>query len=224
MNNKNMALDSLLRTIVDNCSLVRTTARFLAVRGISPNFLSLLSLFFALLAGVFLFLSSKSTSFNLLLLLAGVFVCLNALLDGLDGLVARELGNASKKGDFLDHVIDRYSDVFIIGGIVFGGYANWQIGIIAIIGVLLSSYMGTQAQAVGLNRMYGGMLGRADRMVLIIAATFLTVLYPYSVPASGLLNSLSLLSLPFLGWALVIFAILGNATALQRFVYTWRRL
>jgi phosphatidylglycerophosphate synthase len=221
-----MALDSLLRAFVDNCSLVRTTARFLAVRGISPNFLSILSLFFALLAGVFLFLSGKSTSFNLklILILAGVFVCLNALLDGLDGLVARELGNASKKGDFLDHVIDRYSDVFIVGGIVFGGYASWQIGVIAIIGVLLSSYMGTQAQAVGLNRMYGGMLGRADRMVLIIAATFLTVLYPYSVPASGLLNSLSSLSLPFLGWALVIFAILGNATALQRFVYTWRRL
>jgi len=219
-----MALDSLLRTFVDNCGLVRTTARFFAARGISPNFLSLLSFFFALLSGFFFFLSGKSMSFNLLLLLAGVFVCLNALFDGLDGVVARELGNASKKGDFLDHVIDRYSDAFIIGGIVFGGYASWQIGIIAIIGVLLSSYMGTQAQAVGLNRMYGGMLGRADRMVLIIAATFLTLVYPYSVPASGLLSSLSLLSFSFLGWALVIFAILGNATALQRFVYTWRRL
>ncbi|MEA2074489.1 MAG: CDP-alcohol phosphatidyltransferase family protein [Euryarchaeota archaeon] len=225
-----MALDSLLRTFVDNCRVVRTTARFLAARGISPNFLSLLSFFFALLAGLFFFLSGTSTSFNLLLLLAGVFVCLNALLDGLDGLVARELGNASKKGDFLDHVIDRYSDTFIVGGIVFGGYASWQIGIIAIIGVLLSSYMGTQAQAVGLNRMYGGMLGRADRLLIIIAATFLTLVYPYPVPASGLLSSLSLLSLlsllsfSFLGWALVIFAILGNATALQRFVYTWRRL
>ena len=227
MNNKKMALDSLLRTFVDNCSLVRTIARFIAVRGISPNFLSILSLFFALLAGLFFFLSGKSTSFNLnlILFLAGVFVCLNALFDGLDGVVARELGNASKKGDFLDHVLDRYSDVFIVGGIVFGGYASWwQIGVMAIIGVLLSSYMGTQAQAVGLNRMYGGMLGRADRMVLIIAATFLTVLYPYPVPASGLLSSLSLLRLTFLGWALVIFAILGNATALQRFVYTWRRL
>lgn len=222
-----MALDSLLRAFVDNCGLVRTTARFFAARGISPNFLSLLSLFFAVLAGVFFFLSTKSTSFNLLLLLAGVFVCLNALLDGLDGVVAREIGNASKKGDFLDHVIDRYSDMFIIGGIVFGGYASWQIGVIAIIGVLLSSYMGTQAQAVGLNRMYGGLLGRADRIVLIIVATFLTLVYPHPIPASGLLSSLSSLSslrFSFLGWALVIFAILGNATALQRFVYTWRRL
>ena len=213
-----MTIDSLLRIFVNNCELVRTIARFLAARGISPNSLSLLSLFFAALAALFFALSGKSTSFNLFLLLAGIFVCLNALMDGFDGLLAREIGNASKKGDFLDHVIDRYSDMFIIGGIVFGGYASWRIGIIAIIGVMLSSYMGTQAQAVGLDRMYGGALGRADRIVLIIGATVLTLVYPYPIAPSGLL------SFSFLGWVLVIFALLGNATALQRFVYTWRRL
>jgi phosphatidylglycerophosphate synthase len=213
-----MAIDSLLRAFVDNCGLVRTTARFFAARNISPNFLSLISFFFALLAGLFFFISRNSTSSNLLLLLAGVFVCLNALLDGLDGVVAREIGNANKKGDFLDHVIDRYSDMFIIGGIVFGGYVSWEIGVIALVGVLLSSYMGTQAQAVGLNRMYGGLLGRADRIVLIICATLLTLVYPYPFPASGPF------SFSFLGWAILIFAILCNATALQRFVYTWRRL
>ena len=213
-----MALNSLLRTIVDNSGFVRTTTRFFANRGISPNLLSLLSLVFAALAGILFGLSRTSMSFNLFLVLAGVFVCLNAVLDGLDGLVAREIGNASRKGDFLDHVIDRYSDVFIIGGIVFGGYAGWQIGVVAIIGVLLSSYMGTQAQAVGLSRMYGGLLGRADRMILIIAATALTLVYPHPIPASGLL------SFSFLGWALLVFAVVCNATALQRFVYTWKML
>ena len=213
-----MALDSLLRAFVDNWGLVKTTARFFAARGISPNFLSLLSFPFAILAGVFFFLSGTSASFNLLLSLAGIFVCLNALLDGLDGVLAREIGNASKKGDFLDHVIDRYSDIFIIGGIVFGGYASWGIGVIAIIGVLLASYMGTQAQAVGLSRIYGGLLGRADRIVLILGATVLTLVYPYPIPASGLL------SFSFLGWSLVIVAVLGNATAVQRFFYAWRRI
>jgi phosphatidylglycerophosphate synthase len=213
-----MALNAFLRGFVDNSGLVKTTARFFAARGVSPNLLSLLSLFFAALAGLLFFLSRRSTSFNYLLLLACVFVCLNAILDGLDGVVAREMGNTSKRGDFLDHVIDRYSDMLIIGGIVFGGYVNWRIGVIAIIGVLLSSYMGTQAQAVGLSRMYGGMLGRADRMVLIIGATVLMLVYPYSIPASGVL------SFSFLGWALVIFAIIGNATALQRFISIWRRL
>lgn len=215
-----MVLDSLLRTPVDNCWLVKTAARSLVAAGISPNSLSFLSLSFALLACLFFLLSARDASFNYLLLLAGVCVCLNGLLDGLDGAVAREIGNASKKGDFLDHVIDRYSDVFIIGGIIFGGYVNWEIGVIAITGVLLSSYMGTQAQAVGLNRIYDGLLGRTDRTVLIISATFLTLLYPCPVPASGLL----IFSFSFLGWAILIIALLANATALQRFVYTWRRL
>jgi CDP-diacylglycerol--glycerol-3-phosphate 3-phosphatidyltransferase len=213
-----MALNACLRGLMNNSGLVKKTVRFFATRGISPNVLSLLSLFFAVLAGSIFFLASTSPSFNSLLLLASVFVCLNAILDGLDGVLAREIGNASKRGDFLDHVIDRYSDMFIIGGIVFGGYVSYRIGVIAIIGVLLSSYMGTQAQAVGLSRMYGGMLGRADRMVLIIGATVLMLVYPYSIPASGLL------SFSFLGWALVIFAIIGNATALQRFISIWRRL
>ncbi len=215
-----MALDSLLRAFVDNCRFAKKIARFFAAIGLSPNFLSLLSFFFAVLAGLFFFLSGNSSyhSFNLILLLAGVFVCLNAFLDGLDGVLAREIGNASKRGDFLDHVLDRYSDMFIIGGIAFGGYAGWEIGVIAIIGVLLSSYMGTQAQAVGLNRVYGGLLGRADRLLIVMAATFLTLLYPDPVPASGML------SFSFLGWALLIFALLCNVTALQRFFYAWRRI
>jgi len=218
-----MALDSVLRAFVNNWGLTRKIAKFLASIGISPNLLSLLSLAFAALAGLFFFFSGNRHyfyyhHFNLLLLLAGVFVCLNALLDALDGVLAREIGNACKKGDFLDHVLDRYSDVFIIGGIIFGGYVSWKIGIMAIIGILLSSYMGTQAQAVGLSRVYGGLVGRADRLLIIIVATFLSLLYPYPFPASGPL------SFSFLGWTLFFFALLCNATALQRFFYAWRRI
>jgi len=216
-----MAIDPILRAFADKSRLVRTTVRFFAARGISPNSLSLLSFFFALLAGLFFFFSGNCIhSFNLLLMLAGVFVCLNALLDGLDGVLARETGIASKKGDFLDHVIDRYSDMFIIGGIILGGYVNprWEIGLVAIIGVLFSSYMGTQAQAVGLSRVYGGLIGRADRILIIIAATFLSLFLPDPFPGWGSL------SFPLLGWAIFIFALLCNVTALQRFFYAWRRI
>ncbi len=223
--NYKMALDSLLRDYVDNCRFARRIAKYLAAIGFTPNLLSVLSLGCAILAGLFFFFAGNRIhqAFNFLLLLAGVFVCLNASLDALDGVLARETGNASKKGDFLDHVLDRYSDVFIIGGIILGGYVNprWEIGVIAIIGVLLSSYMGTQAQAVGLSRVYGGLIGRADRLLIIITATFLSLFFPYPIPASGLLSSLSF---PLLGWTIFIFALLCNATALQRFFYAWRRI
>ncbi len=148
-----------------------------------------------------------------LLLIAGLFVAMNAILDTVDGILARVIGTASRKGDFLDHAIDRYADMFIICGIIFGRYVRWEIGLLAIIGILLSSYMGTQAQAVGLGRMYGGIAGRADRLLLVIAAAVLTWLYPYPV-----------LGYSFLGWCMLIFAILCNITALQRFFYAWKRL
>jgi len=216
-----MALDSLLRGVVDKLGFIRAAVRLLVARGVSPNLLSLFSLVCAALAGVAFALSSGGSgrgAINLPLVLAAVFVALNAVLDGLDGLVAREMGNASRKGDFLDHVIDRYADLLMIGGIVFGSYAPWPIGLLALLGVLLASYMGTQAQAVGIGRMYGGVLGRADRIVLILGATILTVIYPLPLPSSGPV------SFSFLGWALVIFALLGHVTALQRFVNTWRQL
>jgi CDP-diacylglycerol--glycerol-3-phosphate 3-phosphatidyltransferase len=213
-----MAIDSLLRACVARCGFVHRIAEFLASSGISPNLLSLLSLACAVLAGLSFSLSGTASAVNHFLVLALVCVCLNALLDGFDGLVARAVGTASQRGDFLDHVVDRYSDVFIIGGIIFGGYAGWRIGIVAVIGVLLASYMGTQAQAVGLNRLYGGVLGRADRIMIIISATALTLLYPFPIPSGGPL------SYSFLGWLIVILAVLGHATALQRIVYVWRRL
>jgi len=210
-----MAIDSLLRPFVDKCEWAKKIARSFAASGISPNFLTLLSFFFAALAGLSFFFSGKHL---ILLLLAGISICLNALLDTLDGILAREIGNANKKGDFLDHVFDRYSDVVIMCGIIFGGYVSCEIGMIAIIGVLLSSYMGTQAQAVGLRRMYGGLLGRADRLLILIVATFLTFVYPYQFPASGPL------SFSLLGWVMLLFAALCNITALQRFYYMWHSI
>ena len=207
-----MAIDSLLRSFVNNCWLARKIAGVIATIGITPNSLSLLSLFSAAIAGL-LFAIAGLKGLHLLLLFAGILVAVNAILDTFDGVLAREAGIASKKGDFLDHVIDRYADMFILCGIIFGGYVSWEIGLIAIIGILLTSYMGTQAQAVGLGRIYGGMVGRADRLLLIIAATILTWLYPYHV-----------LGFSFLGWCMLILAVLSNLTALQRFFYAWRRL
>jgi len=207
-----MAIDSLLRSFVNNWRLSKKIARVIAAVGISPNSLSLLSLLSAAFAGL-LFTVAGLKGHHLLLLFAGVLVAMNAFLDTFDGVLAREAGIASKKGDFLDHVIDRYADIFILCGIIFGGYVSWEIGLLAIIGILLTSYMGTQAQAVGLGRVYGGMVGRADRLLLIIAATILTWLYPYHA-----------LGFSFLGWIMLIFAVLGNITALQRFFYAWRRL
>ena len=173
--------------------------------GLSPNNLSVGALVTAAVAGVFFFLGN---------VVAGtLFVALNALLDGLDGALARSENIQSIKGDLLDHVIDRYADIFIITGIFAGGFASWPVGVLALTGVLMSSYLGTQAQAVGVGRYYGGVLGRADRLVLILGAGLLTLAFPF--PFYGL---------SILGLLLLVFGVMGHITAAQRFIYVWRQM
>ncbi|MDN7025574.1 CDP-alcohol phosphatidyltransferase family protein [Methanoculleus sp. FWC-SCC1] len=173
--------------------------------GLTPNTYTVAALGFSAAAGAAFWAGAVA--------LGVLMVALNALFDALDGALARDLGTASLRGDFLDHVIDRYADIFIITGIFAGGAASWQIGVFALTGVLMSSYLGTQAQAVGVGRYYGGLLGRADRLVLIIIAGILTILIPGAV-----------FGLNYLGWLLVIFGALGHYTALQRFGHVWRQI
>jgi archaetidylinositol phosphate synthase len=173
--------------------------------GLTPNSLTFGSLIVSVAAGIAFYAGGIA--------LGVAMVGLNAFFDALDGALARDMGIAGLRGDFLDHVIDRYADIFIITGIFAGGSAPWQIGVFALTGVLMSSYLGTQAQAVGVGRYYGGILGRADRLVLILIAGLLTVLMPEL-----------LYGLNYLGWLLVIFGIFGHYTALQRFLHVWRQI
>jgi len=175
---------------------------------VDPDMLTWMAFGFAVLAGVAFYIGGA------LFLLAGMFcVFFNALFDALDGRIAKLAGKASSRGDFLDHVLDRYADVFMLGGIAFGPYCSPPIGVLAVLGVLLASYMGTQAQAVGVGRDYGGLLGRADRLVIIFFAAFLQ-----------LIVVLGNFGLRIIEWAMILFAVFGNLTAIQRGVATWRKL
>jgi phosphatidylglycerophosphate synthase len=178
--------------------------------GATPNMISLLSMIFALAAGALYYLSASEVS---LLYLAALMVLLNAVFDAVDGALARRTGQAEPKGDFLDHVIDRYADMAILVGIVLAGYVSEAWGIFAVMGVLLTSYLGTQAQALRLGRLYGGIMGRADRLTLILAATIANAASP------GDLAGLSIL-----GWAVVLITVASHVTALQRIVLIWKRL
>ncbi|WP_254862793.1 CDP-alcohol phosphatidyltransferase family protein [Halovivax gelatinilyticus] len=139
-------------------------------------------------------------------------VFLNGWLDVVDGALARRQEVASASGDLLDHVLDRYADVVIIGGIA-AGLGEYLLGFLAVTGVLLTSYLGTQAQAVGLDRVYGGLVGRADRLAIIGIAGFVVVAIPTTYRGFDLM-----------GWLLVFLAVVGHLTAVQRFYYAWRAL
>ena len=198
-----------------------TAGRFLdpianSMKGISPNTISALSFVLAVLAAIAIIFSSMSYSY--LLVVALVLVALSGFLDALDGAVARVRGISSTKGDFLDHVLDRYSDIALLLALTFSVfYSSVVIGVFALVGVLMTSYMGTQSQSVCLKRNYGGPLGRADRIAQIMAA----LLVQYDV---SLFYSPSTWYGSVFFWLLLFFAVLGNITAVYRALVSWRQL
>ena len=190
--------------------VIEPMAEFFVRYEVSRNTVSIASLICAFFAGLSFYYSPGSREF---VLLAGFLVIFNSIFDALDGVIARKANRATPRGDFLDHVIDRYSDVFIICSIFFADYVPWQVGVAAIVGVQLTSYLGTQAQALNLGRYYGGIMGRADRLVVVILAAFGN--FAFSSPIAGF---------PILGWAVILIAVTSHITAIQRILYIWKKL
>ncbi len=135
---------------------------------LGPMGISILSLVTAITAGYSFYIVDADLNNKIWLLIGGAMVFLTAVLDALDGIVARLRDLSSKRGDLVDHTLDRVADIIILGGIALGSIVDIEVGFAAIIGVLMLSYMGTQAQAVGAGREYAGLLGRADRLIVLI--------------------------------------------------------
>ena len=133
---------------------------------VGPMGISFLSLLTAIGAGYSFYMADlENTNW---LLIGALMVFLTAVLDALDGMVARIREISSRRGDLVDHTLDRVADIIIMGGIALGPLVEITVGFAAIIGILMLSYMGTQAQAVGAGREYAGLLGRADRLVVLV--------------------------------------------------------
>ena len=153
----------------------------LRMEKVDPNYLTWTSLFLAL--GSFFLVAGADLDNRgaLAIVVTVLLILIAAVLDGLDGALARHQGTDSSYGDFLDHTIDRVVDVGLL--IAIGANTvfvdNPSSGYLAALLTLFGSYMGTQAQSVGLGRIYGG-FSRADRMVLTLVALIIAAWQAHS--------------------------------------------
>ena len=178
---------------------------------LGPMGISLLSLITALTAGYSFYVGDLDSNKSYLLL-GSLMVFLTAVFDALDGIVARERNLSSKRGDLVDHTLDRVADIIIVGGVALGPLVDITVGFSAIIGILMLSYMGTQAQAVGAGREYAGLLGRADRLVVLAIVPVIQ----YFDQGYGDLNYMTLMCYTF--------AIICTMSAIYRFQRIWNEL
>ena len=169
-----------------------------------PNTITFWSLIPGLLAGVAWWQGG-----TVFLILASLLTLANGILDLLDGHLARHYKKQSALGDFLDCVVDRYTDVAILTGIAFSPYADPLLAHLAIVAVLLVSFLGSQSQASGGGRVESGVLGRAERHVLLI-------LIPWVQIVSEHAGFFLWWRFTPVEWLLIILAGLGHLTALFR--------
>lgn len=167
--------------------------------GLTPNQISAIGITLALLAGT-AYTQAKANS--ILLVIAPILILTSGYCDALDGALARTYHQTTVFGGFLDSLLDRYADAAVLAGITLGGLCSSFWGLVTIIGSLLVSYARARAEAAGVKMETVGIAERAERILIIILASFVALAW-----------------LDALNYAVILLAVLTNLTVLQRAVY-----
>jgi CDP-diacylglycerol--glycerol-3-phosphate 3-phosphatidyltransferase len=170
--------------------------RWLALSRIHPNVLTFLGLVINIVAA-FLFAAG---SFRW----AGAVVIGAGLFDMVDGRVARETNRVTRFGGFFDSVLDRYSDLALLMGLlVYYASINrfFYVVLTAIVmtGSVMVSYTRARAENT-IPKCKVGFLERPERVVLLIIGALFDRMAP----------------------VLWVIAVLSNLTVIHRMIYTWQ--
>ncbi len=184
--------------------------------GISADLISYSSIVFAAAAAYCFW---RSGAHPLLLIVAPLFCYLRLWCNMLDGMVALAAGEASRRGEIVNDLPDRVSDLLIFVGAAHSGWMHWFFGYWAAILSLGTAYVGTLGQAVGGRREFGGMMSKPWRMVVLGLGAWLTYARFRWNDGDTMIGNLSVLDLACL---VVIAGCLQ--TIAQRLGRIWRSL
>jgi phosphatidylglycerophosphate synthase len=157
-------------------NIFRLTAKgvtcFCVRHHVDPDAISYLSILAAALAALCFWKSGEEVIF---LLFAPGFCYVRLWCNMLDGMVALAAGKASWRGEILNDLPDRISDVLIFAGAAHSGWMNPIIGYWAAIFALLTAYVGMFGQAIGVQREFSGVMSKPWRMVTLHAGAWITL-------------------------------------------------
>ncbi len=168
----------------------------LALSKIHPNALTFLGLVINMGAAALLALGQFRW--------AGVVIIAAGLFDMVDGRVARETHRVTRFGGFFDSVLDRYSDLALMVGLLvwYGSINRWGYVVltaIAMTGSVMVSYVRARAE-VTIPACKVGFMERPERVVLMIIGALFDKMAP----------------------VLWVIAVLANLTVIHRMIFTWQ--
>lgn len=168
-----------------------------ASTGLSANFWTFVGLGFALASAI---VYGLGVEFGLVI--GGVLLLVSGFFDMVDGQVARITGKTSKKGEYLDSMFDKISEVAIFLGILVGGYAEPYLVLLAITLSLLVSYARSKSLIINIKLQGIGIGERAERLLVIALI--------------GIIG--------FMDYAVIIVVIIAGITLIQRIMFTVKNI
>ena len=168
-----------------------------AASGLSPDFWTVVGLVIALASAV---VYGMGMEFGLII--GGILLLVSGFFDMVDGQVARVTGKTSKKGEYLDSMFDKISEVAIFLGILVGGYAEPYLVLLAITLSLLVSYARAKSDLINIKLQGIGIGERAERLLVIAVI--------------GIFG--------FMDYAVIIVVIIAGITLIQRMIYTAKNI
>jgi len=176
--------------------IIRLIVRGLALSRIHPNVLTFLGLVINIAAAYLLAVGQFRW--------AGAVIIGAGLFDMVDGRVARETNRVTRFGGFFDSVLDRYSDLaLLIGLLVWYGSNNRPLYVVLTALVMAASVMISYTRARAENSLPTckvGFMERPERVVLLIIGALFDRMAP----------------------VLWVIAVLGNLTVVHRMVFTYQ--
>ena len=176
--------------------IIRLIVRGLALSKINPNVLTFFGLVINMVAATFLAVGNFRT--------AGFVIIFAGLFDMVDGRVARETHRVTRFGGFFDSVLDRYSDIaLLVGLLVYYGTINRPSYVVLTAIVMAASVMISYTRSRAENFIPTckvGFLERPERIVLLIIGALFDRMAP----------------------VLWVIAVLGNLTVVHRMVFTYQ--
>jgi CDP-diacylglycerol--glycerol-3-phosphate 3-phosphatidyltransferase len=176
--------------------IIRLIVHGLALSRINPNVLTFFGLLVNIGAACFLAVGRFRT--------AGFVIIFAGLFDMVDGRVARATNQVTRFGGFFDSVLDRYSDLALLMGLlVYYGTINRPFYVVLTAIVMTASVMISYARSRAENIIPTckvGFLERPERVVLLILGALFDRMAP----------------------VLWVIAVLGNVTVVHRMVFTWQ--
>ena len=132
--------------------------------GVSPNHITVFTIFFSLLIGYILFLAIDN-SFWFIVVALGLLI--RMMLNALDGMMANQFNLQSKLGEILNEIGDVISDIAIYFPFLYFEAIKSEYVILFIFLSIINEFCGVLAKLISGSRRYDGPMGKSDRAFLV---------------------------------------------------------